>query len=121
MPNHRAGKVGTIAGMPRPLDYATPPAHEPQRTKEIVIGGIVGAVFGLSFSPLAFVPAVALPASGPDEAHIAPCFLGAMQFVVYGAVWGAAAAARGRGRRALAGLGVAYLVVEALFIAISLV
>ena len=105
---------------PLPLDYASPPGPEAGRTREMVIGGIVGAVFGVFFSPLAFIPAVALDGPILAEPSFAAGVLGAMQFVVYGAVWGVAAV-HGRGRRAFAALVVAYLVVEALFIAIPFI
>ena len=51
------------------------------------------------------------------EGSVAVSFVGAMQFVVYGAFWGVAAV-HGRGRRALAALVVAYVLVEALFMAL---
>jgi hypothetical protein len=103
--------------MPQQLDYATPREREPERAREIVIGGIVGAVFGLFFSPLAFIPAVALRGSMLADGSVGVSFLGAMQFVVYGAFWGVAAV-HGRGRRALAALAVAYVAVEGLFISL---
>src|SRR4051794_7968575 len=102
--------------MPVPLDYASPSYERPSR--EIVIGGIVGAFYGLVLAPLAFIPALALLGSGLVAAFDSIFILGAMQFPVYGAVWGVAAV-RGRGMRAFAILLAVYVIVEVLFVTLQ--